>query len=218
MTTFCGKMMNVNRGSNPQDASTSHIDRDTVARRLAAAAGDGLISTSELEQRLEQAHEASTYPELQKLVQDLPEGEEPVLRTVPEHTVPETLHIAAALRDARMEGQWSAPSRIVASAGRGTVHLDFTEATVDSGQVTVDARPNLAGIEITVPEGYSVTTEEATPGSSNVHDLTTAAAAPQFPRLHVVAYPGLGGIFVRHPKKGAHRRRGRRWLRRGKKK
>lgn len=199
-----------------QDVATSHIDRDTVARRVAAAAAEGRISTAELERRLERTHEAHSYEELEELVEDLPEGKEPAMRTVPEHTVPETLHIVAALRDARMEGEWTAPPRILASAGRGVVHLDFTHAVVGEGMVRVDARPNLANIEIIVPEGFAVSWEQATPGSSQVRDMTTAAAVPGRPRVHVVAQPGLGCTMVRHPRaKDEVRRRRRRLLRRG---
>lgn len=208
----------MNRDNTQQDVHTSHIDRETVARQLATAASEGHISTDELEKRLDRTHEAQTYAQLHELVQDLPGGDEPAVRTVPEHTIPESLHVVAALRDARMDGQWTVPPRIMASAGRGTVHLDFTEATVPYGEVTVDARPNLSNIEITVPEGYRISWEEATPGSSAVRDLTAAESSPDSPRLHIVSEPGLGGIHVRHPKRdsqGSPRRRRRRWFRRG---
>lgn len=205
----------VNRKNDKQDVPTSHVDRETVARQLAVAAGEGHISPDELESRLSRAHEARTYADLQELVRDLPGGEEPAVHKTPEHTVPETLHISAALRDARMDGAWTASPRIVASAGRGVVHLDFSEATVPGGDVTIDARPNLADIEVIVPEGFAVTTEQATPGSTIVHDLTTAASVPGQPRIHVVSQPGLGRITVRPPRaghQGPRKRRG--WLRR----
>lgn len=210
----------VNRGNTQQDVPTSHIDRETVARQLVAAASEEHISTEELEKRLNRTHEARTYAELRELVQDLPGGEEPAVRKVPEHTVPESLHIVAALRDAHMDGQWTAPPRIMASAGKGTVRLDFSDATVPYGEVTVDARPNWSNIEIVVPEGYSVSWEEATPGSSAVRDLTTAESVPGSPRLHILAQPGLGGINVRDASTDTdraprRRRRRRRWLRRG---
>lgn len=198
------------------DVPTSQVDQETIARRLAQAASEGHISSEELESRLARAHEARTYSQLQELVRDLPQGEEPVLQTFPEHTVPETLYIGAALRDAHMRGQWAAPRRIVASAGRGTVHLDFTGASLYDDTVTVDARPNVANVEVIVPEGYAVTTEDATPGATSVRDLT-GAAVPDRPRIHIVAQPGLGDIIVRHPRAaGTRRMNPLRLLRRGK--
>ncbi len=204
--------MSVKLKKQRQDERTSHVDRDMVARRLAAAASEGHITPDELERRLARTHEAHSYDDLAKLVRGLPDSEEPVLHTIPEHTVPETLHVSAPFRDAELDGEWSVPRRVVASAGRGMVRIDFTQSVVSHREVTVDARPNLNNVEITVPEGYAVTTEDATPGASGVQDLTTAEPRPDAPRVHVVAQAGLGSIVVRHPRAGRSLRRP--WLRR----
>ena len=51
----------------------SDADRDRVAERLRAAAGEGRLTSDELEQRLESAFSARTGAELEPLVADLPE-------------------------------------------------------------------------------------------------------------------------------------------------
>ncbi|WP_344732325.1 DUF1707 SHOCT-like domain-containing protein, partial [Spinactinospora alkalitolerans] len=183
----------------------SDADREAVARQLAAAAGEGRISTGELRTRLAQVYESHTYGDLERLVEDLPEIGLSRARTVPEHTIPETLHLTAALHDVHRRGRWAVPPRIRASAGRGSVHLDFTEAVIEHDEVVVDARPNWRNVEIIVPEGYRVSTEEAVPGAGDVHDLTSAEPRRDAPRIHIVSRPGLGEIVVRHP------RPGRRW-------
>lgn len=177
---------------------TSAADREAVARKLAAATSEGRIGSDEMEKRVAQAHDAHTYGELEQLLADLPGTQELDERTVPEHTVPETLHLTASLRDAKREGQWKVPRKIVASAGMGTVKLDFTDAKVAHDEVTVDARPNVGKVDLIVPEGYAVSTEESVPGSEPVRDETTAEARSDFPRLHVIANPGMGSIIVRH--------------------
>jgi hypothetical protein len=50
----------------------SDADRDRVAERLRAAAGEGRLSADELEERLEQAFAARTEAELAPLTVDLP--------------------------------------------------------------------------------------------------------------------------------------------------
>lgn len=50
----------------------SHEDRDQVAEALRVAAGDGRLSSDELEERLERALTARTYDDLAVLVTDLP--------------------------------------------------------------------------------------------------------------------------------------------------
>ena len=50
----------------------SDADRDRVAERLRAAAGEGRLTSDELEERLESAFSARTGAELEPLVADLP--------------------------------------------------------------------------------------------------------------------------------------------------
>jgi Domain of unknown function (DUF1707)/2TM domain len=50
----------------------SDADRDLVAERLRAAAGEGRLSSEELEERLERALSARTQAELEPLLADLP--------------------------------------------------------------------------------------------------------------------------------------------------
>ena len=50
----------------------SDADRERVAERLRAAAGEGRLSSDELEERLESAFSARTGAELEPLVGDLP--------------------------------------------------------------------------------------------------------------------------------------------------
>src|ERR1700748_1448189 len=50
----------------------SHEDRDQVAEALRIAAGDGRLTSDELDERLERALTARTYDDLAGLVADLP--------------------------------------------------------------------------------------------------------------------------------------------------
>lgn len=52
------------------------------------------------------------------------------------------------MRDAKLRGRWEVPPRIRATAGRGSVRIDFTEAVVKHDEIVVDARPNWRNVEI----------------------------------------------------------------------
>lgn len=180
----------------------SDADREMVARTLDSAAREGRVSGDELRARLARAHQARVYGDLEQLLADLPGTQEPEERTVREHTLPQTLHITASLRDARRRGSWTVPRRVVATAGLGTVELDLTEAESGSNEITVDARPNWGDVDVIVPEGYTVSTEASIPGAEPVRDHTTTQPRPDAPPLHVVARPGRGSVVVRHPRPG----------------
>lgn len=182
------------------DVRASDTDRETISRRLAAAAAEGRISAEELEERLPRTREAVAYGDLEYLVRDLPGAEQAHVERFAEPTASTTLYISAALRNARVGGRWEAPPRIVASAGRGSVWIDFTETTVEHDEVVVDARPYWRNIHIIVPEGYSVSTDEGDPGSSDVHNLTVGKAPPGAPHIHVIVRPGGGKVTIRYPR------------------
>jgi hypothetical protein len=54
------------------DLLASDADRERIAERLRAAAGEGRLTPAELEERLESAFSARTDAELEPLVADLP--------------------------------------------------------------------------------------------------------------------------------------------------
>lgn len=59
------------------DMRASDTDRESVAEQLRVAAGEGRLTIEELERRLEAAHYARTYGELQPLAADLPAAGSP---------------------------------------------------------------------------------------------------------------------------------------------
>ena len=61
------------RDATPQ-LRASHADRDLAVDILCAAAGDGRLSTAELDERLDAALTAQTISELATLTADLPAG------------------------------------------------------------------------------------------------------------------------------------------------
>ncbi|WP_053203441.1 DUF1707 SHOCT-like domain-containing protein [Jiangella muralis] len=60
------------------DLRCSDVDRERVAEALRQAAGDGRLTLTELEERLEATFKARTYGELQPITRDLPQGPYPL--------------------------------------------------------------------------------------------------------------------------------------------
>lgn len=84
----------------PADLRCSDVDRERVAEALRKAAGDGRLTLTELEERLEATFGARTYGDLQPITRDLPQGPYPLPGGV---DAPRWQHGAAGL--ARPAGQ-----------------------------------------------------------------------------------------------------------------
>jgi hypothetical protein len=161
----------------------SDEDREQVAEALRKAAGEGRLSLSTLEERLEATFSARTYTDLAPITSDLPEGSYPVarlpasgwragaVRSAPRRQVPvkqmraspylpasRSRRIAAIAREVRRTVPWKSPSRIGIVAVFGVVVLDFCEATVPHPSVVVDIFAVRGTVDVIVPRGVVVHT------------------------------------------------------------
>ncbi|HET6685583.1 MAG TPA: DUF1707 domain-containing protein [Jiangellaceae bacterium] len=154
--------------SNPRDLRCSDVDRDRVAEALRQAAGDGRLTLSELEERLDAAFRARTYGELEPITADLPQGPYPV----PGLTSPTTVsrptqagarlpatqfeRVMTVLGDEQRSGRWEVPARLEVACLLGDVKLDFTEAIVRHREVVVQVAVILGSVTLIVPDGIDV--------------------------------------------------------------
>ncbi|MET0520816.1 MAG: DUF1707 domain-containing protein [Jiangellaceae bacterium] len=154
--------------SNPRDLRCSDADRDRVAEALRQAAGDGRLTLSELEERLDAAFRARTYGELEPITADLPQGPYPV----PGLSAPTTVsgpaqagarlpairfeRVMTVLGDEQRSGRWEVPTRLDVTCLLGDVKLDFTEAIVRHREVVVQVAAILGSVTLIVPDGIDV--------------------------------------------------------------
>ncbi|AYY14346.1 DUF1707 and DUF2154 domain-containing protein [Actinobacteria bacterium YIM 96077] len=68
----------VPRVESPADLRCSDVDRERVAEALRQAAGEGRLTLTELEERLDAVYRARTYGDLQPITRDLPQGPYPI--------------------------------------------------------------------------------------------------------------------------------------------
>jgi hypothetical protein len=208
----------------PRDLRCSDKDRERVADALREAAGEGRLTLSELEERLEATFKARTYGDLEPITRDLPQGPYPVPNiaphqpgtpaaqtTPPDFRVPQprpapgipdlqSERITTILGDEKRSGRWEVPARLEITCFLGEVKLDFTEALVRHREIVVQVGVIMGSVTLIVPDGIDVRLE---PGGNILgerkHKLT-GPVTPGGPVYWVRGFVVLGDITVRPPK------------------
>jgi hypothetical protein len=203
----------------PGDLRCSDKDRERVAEALREAAGDGRLTLSELEERLEATFKARTYGDLQPITRDLPQGPYPLPDVAhgqvqrptgygrapvgrPAAGVPATRteRITTILGEEKRDGRWEVPSRLEVVCFLGSVRLDFTEAIVRNREVIVQIGAIMGSVTLVVPEGIDVRMEPGANVLGERKHRLTGPVTPGGPIYHVRGFVVLGDITVRPPK------------------
>ncbi len=180
----------------------SHDDRDRVVEALRVAAGDGRLTSEELDQRIESALTARTYGELSALVGDLPAQPGAALAPKPK----EVLRIDRFGASARRDGSWVVPERIEVAVTGGNVVLDFTEAIIALPSLRINAILVGGNLVLITKPGIVVDTDEVALMGGNVkmrHRQDTPA--PVLLRVEVTGKVAGGSIVVRPPRQRRRR-------------
>ena len=141
----------------------SDFDRDQVAELLHAAYAKGRITIEEHSDRTELALHARTFDDLTVLTEDLLPSRSTVdtpaaPRPVPVNTA-EPERITAVLSEVKRVGPWRVGSRHLANVFMGSVHLDLTEAILDSPVIEVTGTQVMGSVFLRVPAGTVVRDE-----------------------------------------------------------
>jgi hypothetical protein len=214
---------------------------DLLCRRFA----DDTLTLPELERRLEHARGARTRDELRALLTDLPApasvrpppdtratpaarpardaARRPAERTAarPRDDVRTSSSVAlAVMGGTRRAGKWSPPANMLAFAVMGAVELDFRDAVLEPGSVTViNCFAFWGGIDITVPPDVYVDTRGfALLGGFEQTGDAWDEAPDGAPTIEVNGFALMGGVDVNVRERGESRSgssRSRRELRRG---
>jgi hypothetical protein len=134
------------------DLRASHEDRDRVADALRVAAGDGRLSTDELEARLESALSARTLGELAELTADLPT----------ETVAKDVLLVEQQGGKYAQEGRWAVPAHIRLHTKLCKVTLDFTDAVITSSVMRIESEMQHGKLIIVTAPGIVIDTDGLT--------------------------------------------------------
>ncbi|MDX6280452.1 MAG: hypothetical protein QOH03_1523 [Kribbellaceae bacterium] len=187
----------------------SDLEREEVADVLREAAGEGRLSYTELEDRLETLYSAKTYGELVEIAADLPNGPTlaagtavvaPVGQVGPGMTVHAPV-INVFLSDQKRIGNWLAPQRQEVNAVLGDVTLDYTEAQVPYSEIYIDVKSILADVKIRVPRN-AIVHLDSNPILGSVTEQDSALGAveepPSTPKVfHIRGTAILGEIKIK---------------------
>jgi hypothetical protein len=209
----------------------SHEDRDQVAEALRVAAGDGRLTSDELDERLEKALSARTYDDLAPLLADLPAAGTALaplpgpLASVLAGTVlagtgmaggvtpapaKELMKIHVTSGHSQRVGRWTVPARMDLQAHSGHIKLDFTEAVITAPTLHVDAEVRSGHIELITRPGIAVDLDDISVRSGHVKVRQPwGDTVPVAFRITVAGTCGSGHIIARPP-----RRTFWQWLRR----
>lgn len=215
------------RVQGPADLRCSDVDRDRVSEALRQAAGDGRLTLTELEERLEATFKAKTYGDLQPITRDLPQGPyplpgggtrwaaeaagaadiapalgsstQPAQRIAGGAAVPNA-RVVSVLGDSKRNGRWEVPERLDVSVFLGEVTLDFTEAIVRTSEVVIQAAVVLGNLTIIVPEGIDVRIGDGVNVLGDRKVKMREPVTPGGPVYHVRGFVVLGEVTVRPPR------------------
>ena len=172
----------------------SDREREDVAEVLREAAGEGRLSYTELEDRLEETYGARTYGELVKITSDLPNG---LAQPSTSSLVEAPTQIRVVLSDSKRSGPWRTPQRTDVHAVLGDVKLDYTEAEIPFREVFIDVHAVLADVTIRVPDDAIVDLDGQPVLGSIKEQGRGLPSTPQSTVFHIRARAVIADVKVR---------------------
>ncbi|MFF6986896.1 DUF1707 domain-containing protein [Streptomyces sp. NPDC010273] len=177
----------------------SHADRDRVVDVLTGAAGDGRLTSEELDERVGAALSARTLGELAVLTADLPVTAEADAATVEVRDVGRIEQRGSSTR--RGDG-WVVPRRLEIVSHLGDVTLDFTQAVITQDTLRIDLDMHLGKLRLIVGPGVVVDTDSLVTGYGKVKTRGAGdAGAPVDLRIEIVGRLGFGKVLVRRTRR-----------------
>ncbi|MCI3928207.1 DUF1707 SHOCT-like domain-containing protein [Streptomyces sp. AN091965] len=188
-------------GSSPA-LRASHADRDRVVEVLRVAAGDGLLTADELDERLEVALSARTLGELAVLTADLPPASATVGAAAAEAKDVvrfEQVHSSAIERT----GRWVVPRKLELAVMYCAVTLDFTDAVITHDTLRIDVGMTGKTLTLITRPGVVVDTDGLHLVHSKVKHLQAATdpGTPVTLRVELVGQKAHGRVVVRPPRR-----------------
>jgi Domain of unknown function (DUF1707)/Cell wall-active antibiotics response 4TMS YvqF len=196
------------------DMRASDADRERVAKILHDAMGEGRLTVTELDERLQGVYAAKTLGELVPFTADLP------LATGSAMPIPLTQHTPgervggtpgatasiAMMSGFHKTGVWVVPRTYTALAFMGGGQLDLTQARFASDDTTIQVFAFMGGVEIIVPDDITVRVTGF--GFMGGFDhKSNAEGPPGAPVVTINGFAFMGGVDVKPGRKKWNRDR-----------
>ena len=192
---------------DPASLRASDKDRESAAEVLREAAGEGRLSMSELDERLDAVYEAKTYADLEPIVRDLPhpaiapataaaQASPPASAVERSGGMPASGSAIAVMSGFSRKGAWVVPANFTAVVVMGGGELDLRDAQFSAPVVNIHATAIMGAIAIYVPDDAEVQVTGV--GLLGVFEHgPTGAGRPGGPKIHIGGVAFWGAVDVR---------------------
>ncbi|MEV0664169.1 DUF1707 domain-containing protein [Actinomadura luteofluorescens] len=199
---------------SPASMRASDADRDEVADRLREALAEGRITPEEHAERIDVVYNAKTYAELEPVLSDLPSQHAPRPRVdlrkepAPAPPPPQSPHLVAVFSGVERKGRWLVEPTTTVTCVFGGAELDFRQAVLSRGEVTLSVTCVFGGVNIVVPPGVRVVGSNfAVFGGTDLPEDDTTD--PDAPVIKLTGMLLFGGVSVERRAVGEKRGRAR---------
>ena len=176
----------------PSELRVSDADRDVVIRQLGEHASEGRLTLAEHEERIEEAMDAKTRGQLDRLLADLPEAR----GTQPERRRRVSRWILSVMGGTDRTGRWRVAEQVNAVTVMGGCQIDLRNAELDGDDVTINAITWMGGIEIYVPDSIDLEVTGFSLMGGRSERGSTRSPRPGAPRVRVRSFNLMGGTDI----------------------
>jgi hypothetical protein len=181
--------------------------RDQVIATLAAHFAADRLSMDQLEQRMDLAQRAAAADELDALLADLPDTQEPAARPAPARLAdPDSVRshqvLAAVMGGVERKGHWVPARKTLVFTFMGGAEIDLREASFPPGDVEIAIFAVWGGAEIIVPPEVRVDMGGVAIMGGFTQDRGNAQdPGPGAPCIRITGFALMGGVevMVRYP-------------------
>jgi hypothetical protein len=174
----------------------SDSDREGVLARLSTALGEGRLTLTEFEERVDRVLRARTFGDVQPIVADLP-GATPALAKR------DVVELRADAGSITRKGRWIVPKRLVVRSKAGSVKLDMRQAVIDDPVVEIELAVRAGSATIVLPPGATADIDDVTATAGSAKSKVPPAPEPgsTAPHLLVRGDASAGSLVVRYERR-----------------
>jgi hypothetical protein len=191
---------------SPTPAALRHRREYTIARLCDHFARDHL-EAHELEELIDQAHQANTLAALENLLSGLPALEPaPATQSAVVPATPRQPHqvVVAIMGGVERKGAWTPASNLYVVAFMGGSLLDFRDVVLPPGETNVTVLAMMGGVEIIVPPGLRVESNGIGIMGGFEHTAKQPVDSMDGPVLRISGVAIMGGVEIKErPSRGA---------------
>ncbi|WP_209325529.1 DUF1707 SHOCT-like domain-containing protein [Brevibacterium renqingii] len=188
-----------------------HKERDDAIEILREAAGDGRITVSELDERMEQVQAAKFPADLDEVLSDLV-TELPSDRFRPASAITaargrahpvtgwdrfDPLVIRAGWESENRRARWAVPPHIRCEPSMSNIELNFLEVDTDLEVIEVEIVAGMGSVIVVIPEDWGVNVDQLSKTWGNVRSAVNAVPAGRRPLVRVGGSIGMGSFRAR---------------------